>query len=452
MPAPLSVIVLAAGKGTRMRSDLPKVLHAVCGRPLLRWILHAVAELHPDHVVAVLGHGREQVEVELTKWNALAQRGSAAAFSGLPAVSSVVQEPQLGTAHAVRQAEPALPRGAGRVLVLYGDTPMLTAETLRALLDAQPAEGCSFLTCEMLDPTGMGRVLRDAHGAFRGVIEHKDATPEQRAVQEINAGVYVFDAPRLWECLAAVRAENAQKEYYLTDVLGLFLARGYPIRPVLCAGGEREVQGVNSLRELAIAREELQERILTRHLANGVRITAPETAYIDADVEIGRGTVIHPCVVIQHDVKVGENCSVGPFAHLRPGTTLAEGVDVGNFVEVNRTQMAAGSKAKHLTYLGDAIIGEKANIGAGTVTANYDGKSKFTTRIGARAFIGSGAILVAPATVGDGAKLGAQAALVHKEIPAGEVWVGVPARPLAARGARPSGAAPADAGTDGRHA
>ncbi|MBK9388540.1 MAG: bifunctional N-acetylglucosamine-1-phosphate uridyltransferase/glucosamine-1-phosphate acetyltransferase [Planctomycetes bacterium] len=443
MRAPLSVIVLAAGKGTRMRSDLPKVLHAVCGRPLLRWILHAVAELRPDHVVAVLGHGREQVRAELAKWKLPA---------GLPAVRSVVQEPQLGTAHAVRQAEPELPRDAGRILVVYGDTPMLTTETLRALLEAQPAGGCAFLSCAMEDPTGMGRVLRDERGAFRGVVEHKDATPEQRAVREINAGVYVFDTPRLFECLAAVRAENAQNEYYLTDVLGLFLARGYPIVPVPCLGGEREVQGVNSLRELAIAREELQERILTQHLANGVRITAPETAYIDADVEIGRGTLIHPCVVIQHDVKVGEGCAVGPFAHLRSGTTLGDGAEVGNFVEVNRTQMAAGAKAKHLTYLGDAIIGEKANIGAGTVTANYDGKSKFTTRIGARAFIGSGAIIVAPATVGEGAKLGANAALVHREIPAGEVWVGVPARPLAAKAGRASAQALAEEPKDGRHA
>lgn len=439
MREPLSVIVLAAGKGTRMRSDLPKVLHAVCGRPLLRWILHAVAELRPQRVVAVLGHGRDEVLKDLAKWRLP---------EGLPAVETVVQEPQLGTAHAVRCAEPALPQGAGRVLVLYGDTPLLTAETLGALVDAQPSGGCSFLSCAMEDPTGMGRVLRDERGEFRGVVEHKDATAEQREVREINAGVYVFDGPRLFECLSAVRAENAQNEYYLPDVLGLFLARGYPVSALPCAGGEREVQGVNSLRDLALARAELQERILERHLANGVRIAAPDTAFIDADVEIGRGTVIHPCVVIQHDVAIGEHCVIGPFAHVRPGTTLDSGVEVGNFVEVNRTHMEAGSKAKHLTYLGDAIVGEKANIGAGTVTANYDGKSKFTTHIGARAFIGSGAILVAPSRVGAGAKLGANAALVKKEIPDGEVWVGVPARPIASRTAGPRGA---QAG-EGRHA
>ena len=418
----LAVVVLAAGKGTRMRSEVPKVLHELCGRSMLAWVLNAAAALEPERLVVVLGHGREEVEKHL----------GGLSIAGLPRAVCAQQEPQLGTGHAVKVTRDALAGFEGQVLVLYGDTPLLTGETLRQLVAKKPEGGTSILTARPEDPTGLGRILRDDSGAVQSIVEQKDATPDQRAIREINSGMYVFDAEKLFPYLDLLGNDNQQGEYYLTDLISMYVRDGLPVVTHECED-PRETSGVNSLLELASARSALQMRILERHLAAGVRIQDPATAYVDADVEIGRGTVIMPCTVIQKGVRVGENCVLGPFANLRPKTVLADGVEVGNFVEVNRSSMATGAKAKHLTYLGDTVVGEKANIGAGTVTANYDGKNKHRTEIKKGAFIGSGSILVAPCTIGEGAKVGANAALVRGDIPAGSVYVGVPAKPIEER-------------------
>jgi bifunctional UDP-N-acetylglucosamine pyrophosphorylase/glucosamine-1-phosphate N-acetyltransferase len=423
MSRPLAVICLAAGMGKRTKVSLPKVLLPVCGRTLAESALAAAATLQPERAVVVLHNQKDKVQASLEQ--ALAGR-----FADL---SFVDQGAPQGTGHAVQVGMEPLADFDGDVIVIYGDCPLMTAETLAELRDLRGDAACSALTACPDDPTGLGRILRDAEGRFVGIREQKDCSPEEAAIDEINCGFYCFDAARLRPALAALQPNNAQGEYYLTDVIADFVAQGETL-PTLEADDLAEVQGVNSLADLAIVQSIMQERILLEHLGNGVLIVDPAATWIDADVEIGRDTTILPGTVIGRGCKVGEGCEVGPFTHLRGGTVLEDGAALGNFVEAKNARVGPGAKAKHLTYLGDATVGAGANVGCGTITANYDGVHKHRTEIGAGAFVGSGTVLCAPAKVGEDAMTAAGAVVrPGTEIGPQELWVGVPARHLRQR-------------------
>ena len=421
MTSGTTVVILAAGKGTRMKSETPKCLHELCGRSMLGWVLGAAEGLSPDRIVVVVGHGAAEVE--------------AAARRELPGVDLqfVLQEPQLGTGHALQVAAPALGE-TERVVVTYGDMPLLSTESMQSLVDAQMGAGApgavSILTAIIDDPTGYGRIIRREDGSFERIVEHKDASEEERMVNETNLGVYCFDRGTLDGDLERLDNNNAQGEYYITDLVGMADAGGRPVLPLVLEDAG-EAQGVNDLGQLAEVRWQVQMRILEGHMAAGVRIMDPATTFIDHGVEIGCGTEILPCTVIRSGVKVGEGCEVGPFTHLRAGAVLEDTAEVGNFTEMKNSTLGSGSKAKHLSYLGDARIGARANIGAGTIFANYDGKKKHPTTVGDGAFIGSGSIVVAPNEVPAAATTGAGAVITRSaEMQEGETWVGMPARKL----------------------
>lgn len=421
------VVILAAGQGTRMKSAKPKVLHTLCGRPMLSWVLDQARSLDPERILLVLGHGSEVVREELEK------RGE------MEGVTIVIQEPQKGTGHALQCCASELGSDPGRVVVLYGDMPLLRSESLEALCeaadDAGPG-GMALLTAILEDTRGFGRIVRDMDGAgaLREIVEERDCTPEQFEIREGNVGVYAFSGKELLDALPKLASNNAQGEYYLTDVVGMFVEAGRGVETVSLEDYEETI-GVNTLAHLAEARWGLQLRILEEHLANGVRIEDPSSTYIDHGVEIGVGTTILPCTVIRAGVRIGSGCEVGPFTHLRVETVLEDGAEVGNFTECKKSTVGAGSKAKHLSYLGDAKIGAKTNIGAGTIFANYDGKAKYVTEVGDNAFVGSGTIIVAPNKIGDGATTGAGAVVTReKNVGDGEVWIGVPAKALRKEG------------------
>ncbi|MBI4600349.1 MAG: bifunctional N-acetylglucosamine-1-phosphate uridyltransferase/glucosamine-1-phosphate acetyltransferase [Planctomycetes bacterium] len=422
----LVTVILAAGKGTRMCSELPKVLHPLLGVPVLEHSLESAEALGPGQKIVVVGYAREKV-IE--------------AFQGR-GITWAVQEEQLGTAHAARcgigaigAASPGAPPAAGAdpdVLVLNGDLPALRADTLRALLaeHARPGAHVSILTCSMADPSGYGRILRDARGLVTGIVEEKDAEEATRRLREVNVGTYVFRASAFREAYARIDRQNAQGELYLTDVV-VQAARGGRTVATFEVEDEREVAQVNSRAELARASEILRERMLDEYMGSGVTIDDPGSTYIEKGVRIGAGTRILPFTVIQRGVEIGAGCEVGPFTHLRPGTRLADGVSVGNFVEVKASRIGRKTKVRHLSYVGDGIVGEGVNIGAGTIFANYDGKTKSTTVVKDGAFIGSGTVLVAPVTVGARAVTGAgSVVLKNRDVGDGEVVVGVPAKAL----------------------
>ncbi|MBL9076929.1 MAG: bifunctional N-acetylglucosamine-1-phosphate uridyltransferase/glucosamine-1-phosphate acetyltransferase [Planctomycetes bacterium] len=423
MSRPLAVICLAAGLGKRTKVSTPKVLLPVCGRTLVASALAAVVPLQPQRTVVVLHHQKDLVQKSL----------QASLGDSLRDVRYVDQGTPKGTGHAVQVAMQALGDFRGDVLVVYGDCPLVTTETLRELCALRDDAPCAVLTACPENPTGLGRILRDADGNFVGIREERDCSEEERAIDEINAGFYCFDSEALRPALQGLRPDNAQGEYYLTDAVASFAAAGLPV-PTLETGDPTEIQGVNSLADLAMARQILQERILYEHLLNGVLIVDPATTWIDHGVAIGRDTRILPCTVIGTGCVIGQNCEVGPFAHLRAGTVLEDGAEIGNFVEAKKTVMGAGAKAKHLTYLGDTTVGARANIGAGTITANYDGVHKHPTVIGERCFVGSGSVLVAPTELGAHSMTGAGAIVTRgTKVGAGEVWVGVPAKKLKQR-------------------
>jgi len=438
--------VLAAGQGTRMKSPRPKVLHPLCGRALLGWVLDQARSLEPRRVVLVLGDRREEIE----RWLETSGERASLEAAGVE-LTSVVQAPQLGTGHALQCCREPLATaaredgGEGAVVVLYGDMPLLRPGSLERLVAARPAVGASLLTAKVSDPTGYGRILRSPSGGVEAIVEHKDATAAQRSSNEINVGVYAFPAAVLVDHLERLRPQNAQGEYYLTDVVASLVGEGRGVEAVVLEDAA-EASGVNTLRQLADARAILHERILDQHLAAGVLIEDPATVAIDHGVAIGPGTHILPFTVIRAGVRVGAGCEVGPFTHLRAGTVLDDGAEVGNFTECKNAQLGAHAKAKHLSYLGDVSIGARANIGAGTIVANYDGVAKHHTTIGERAFVGSGTILIAPSRVGDGALTGAGAVVKRgSDIPPGEAWVGLPARRLRGPEREPQGGAHPDA-------
>ena len=432
MSRPLAVICLAAGLGKRTKVSVPKVLLPLCGRTLAASALAAAAALEPVRTVVVLHHQLEKVQKSL-------QEACGSMFASLQFVD---QGAPKGTGHAVQVAMQALADFEGDVLVIYGDCPLITTATLRELRELRGNAACSVLTAFPDSPAGLGRILRDAKGRFVGIREDKDCSAEERAIEEINAGFYCFDSKALRPALGNLAPNNAQGEYYLTDAVAAFAQAGTDV-PTLVIDDAREIQGVNSLADLAQAREIMQERILLEHLGNGVIITDPASTWIDHGVTIGADTKILPCVVIGSGCTIGSHCEVGPFAQLRAGTVLEDGAEIGNFVEAKKTRMGKGAKAKHLTYLGDAVVGAKANIGAGTITANYDGVHKSETRIGERCFVGSGTVIVAPSELGDRSMTGAGAIVKRgSKVGADEVWVGLPAKFLKRRELPPEKSAP----------
>ena len=417
---PDTVVILAAGQGTRMKSAAAKVLAPLCGRSMLAWVLDQAQALSPHRILVVVGHQADEVRAEVARHPAAAK------------LSCVTQEPQRGTGHALQVCLPALGKDPGRVVVLYGDMPLLKTASLEALCaeQARSAGGAAILSAEPANPRGFGRIVRNAAGLLERIVEEKDASPAIKALREVNLGVYCFSGADLVRLLPGLSNDNAQKEFYLTDVVGRLVGEGRKIA-ALVLEDEQEAIGINTLAHLAEARGVLQLRIHEQHLLAGVFIEDPATTFIDHGVEIGVGTKIHPCSVVHSGVKIGAGCEVGPFAMLRGGSVLADGAAVGNFVEVNRSSLGKKSKAKHLAYLGDATLGERVNIGAGTIFANYDGKTKSPCTVGDGAFVGSGSILVAPVEVGAAATLGAGAVVTRKSVVGpGEVWVGVPARAL----------------------
>jgi bifunctional UDP-N-acetylglucosamine pyrophosphorylase / glucosamine-1-phosphate N-acetyltransferase len=435
---PLVIIVLAAGAGKRMKSALPKVLQPLAGKPLLRYVLDTAHSLEPAAIHVVYGHGGEAVPK---------------AFAN-EAVTWVSQSEQLGTGHAVMQAAPHL-NADQRVLILYGDGPLITAETLRSLLQVAGHDAVGLLTFNATDPTGYGRVLRNASGRVQLIVEEKDATPKQRRVRECNTGVITMPASRLTKWLGRLGNRNSQGEYYLTDVIGLAVRDRVAVQPLLAAD-ELEVQGVNDRVQLAAAEAAWRARQARRLMLEGATLIDPARVDVRGQVSVGQDVLIDVNVVLEGDVKLGDrvrvgpnclirnarieadtevfansiidhaiigaHCRIGPFARLRPQSVLAEHVHIGNFVEVKKTSIGAGSKANHLTYLGDATVGAAVNIGAGTVTCNYDGVNKWPTIIEDNVFIGSGSMLVAPVEIGAGATIGA-GSTICEAAPAGQLSV-----------------------------
>ena len=446
---PLNVLIIAAGLGTRMKSKRAKVLHELGGSPLIAYVVRAAHALEPRSIVTVVGYQAEEVERAVR-----AEVGELATF--------VVQEKQCGTGHAVECARSVLENSDSLVLALYGDVPMIRVETLRKLIDHHNTTGaaCSILSVRLENPTGYGRIIRDNNGEFRKIVEQRDATEEERGVREINSGIYCFESKDLFAALRKVEPKNDQGEYYLTDVAEIILASGGTVS-VYLIHDPREVAGVNTRAELAEF-ENLVRRSAIRRLMieSGVTFIDPSHAYVSAEAQIGRDTVIHPNVTIEGKTVIGEgcviragaritnsrlgdnvtvkdhsviadsqiesNCSVGPFAHLRMNAFLEEKATVGNFVEVKKSRLKRGAKAMHLTYLGDATIGERTNIGAGTVTCNYDGVNKHETIIEDDVKIGSDTMLVAPVRVGARSKTGA-GSVVTRDVPPDSLVAGVPA-------------------------
>jgi bifunctional UDP-N-acetylglucosamine pyrophosphorylase/glucosamine-1-phosphate N-acetyltransferase len=435
------VVILAAGKGTRMKSALPKVLHRVAGQPLIEHVLAGAAALHPRSTTIVVGYQAEALR------SALSRRAD---------LTFVAQEPQLGTAHALLQTESALRGAAGLLVLLSGDVPLLTAATLKTLVDRHTSRGASatVVTAVVEDPRTYGRIVRSGEQIAR-IVEEKDATSAEREIREINSGIYAFSLEGLFDTVRSVAAENAQHEYYLPDLVSIYRQKGLVVETVTVSNAD-EIRGINSRGELAAVSRIVRDQKNAELMASGVTIDDPATAYIDRDVTVGADTVIHPCVflegrttigagceihsgarivdsqigdrvvVLNHSVikgsRVADDASVGPFAHLRADVDVRERARVGNFVEMKKTVLGAGSKASHLSYLGDASIGERVNIGAGTITCNYDGVNKNQTTIEDGAFIGSDTQLIAPVTVGKGAYVGS-GSTIRENVPGGALAV-----------------------------
>jgi bifunctional UDP-N-acetylglucosamine pyrophosphorylase/glucosamine-1-phosphate N-acetyltransferase len=417
---PCAAIVLAAGEGKRMKSRRPKVLHTVLGAPLLRFPLDALDAAGIERKIVVVGVGREEVEK---------------VFRGRPGIEFAIQDRPLGTGHAVLAAREALSGFEGDILVLPGDAPCVRPGFFQALLGAHSFRNdqATVVTAEAPDPAGYGRIVRDEEGRILDIVEDRDASEKERAIREVNASIYAFRAAALWPALERVENDNRAGEYYLTDVVRILFAEGRRVGTF--SAPFSEVEGVNDRRQLAEAARVLRERILIDLMREkGVTIVDPATTWIEVDVEIGPDTTIEPFSVIRRGARIGAGCHIGPFAQLGEGTVLEDGVEIGNFVEVKRTRAGAGAKAKHLAYLGDGQIGPGVNIGAGTIFCNYDGRKKHSTVVGEGAFLGSGSLLVAPVEIGPRAVLGAGAVVTRgKKVPAGETWVGVPARPVLRR-------------------
>jgi bifunctional UDP-N-acetylglucosamine pyrophosphorylase/glucosamine-1-phosphate N-acetyltransferase len=418
----LFVLVLAAGKGTRMKSSVPKVLHEVAGRSLLEYVLSAARKLRPAEIGVVLGEGRDQVQKSLLE-------------HGWKKITFITQKEQLGTGHAVMQARSWLKKKKGVLLVVYGDTPLLTAESLKKLLEhhASAANAATFLAMDIPDPFGYGRIMLDESGLISRIVEEKDAAVQEKKITLVNSGVACWNVERLLPVLSRLRADNAKKEYYLTDAAMLLRRDGHPVGVAVTSDPE-ETHGVNSRVDLARAEKLCRRRINACFMLQGVTMQDPESAFIDIQAAIEPDTRIGPGVVIKGNSKIGPGCDIraysiiedsvvkagakiGPFAHLRAGSFIEEDAHIGNFVETKKTRVGRGSKANHLTYLGDTKLGEGVNIGAGTITCNYDGFLKSKTVLEDDVFVGSNSNLVAPVRVGRGAIIGAGSTITENVPP-----------------------------------
>ncbi len=426
-------VVLAAGQGTRMKSDLYKVLHPVCGKPMVEHVIDHIRGLGIDQIVTIVGHGAETVEETL---------GGKCEYA--------LQEEQLGTAHAVQQAERLIGDLDGTTIVVCGDTPLIRSETMEALIAHHNESGAkaTILTANADDPTGYGRIIRGESGQVLRNVEQKDATPEEQKVTEINTGTYCFDNRMLFETLKKVKNNNAQGEYYLPDVVGILQSESALVSAYV-TGDFSETLGINDRVVLAEAESVMRRRIAEKHMRNGVTIISPENTYISAAAEIGRDTVLQPGTMIEGHTVIGGKCvigpnsqivdsvigdnttvhssivlsstigsatAIGPFAHIRPDSNLGNGVKIGNFVEVKKSTLGEGSKVSHLSYIGDAKVGSRVNVGCGTITVNYDGKNKHLTTIEDDVFVGCNSNLVAPVTVGKGAYVAA-GSTITKNVP-----------------------------------
>lgn len=441
----ISTVLLAAGMGTRMRSSLPKVLHLLVGRPIIWHCLKAIQAYADEPPVIVIGHQGEAVQQAV---------GEIAQF--------VIQNEQLGTGHAVLQAQETLQSKTDLVLVAYGDMPLLTADTFRRIVDTQKENPgpITMLTLIAEDPRGFGRIVRNEDGLVSAIVEEADCTPEQKEIKELNAGVYCFQADWLWENLKNI-PQSAKGEYYLTDLVDIASQAGLPVRAMVLED-PAEGLGINTRVHLAEAETALRKRINTGWMLNGVTLVDPASTYISPESAIGQDTVIHPNTVLEGNTTVGEGCQlgpntvirdsqigdhcavfasvmeeatlenrvdIGPYAHLRKGAHLADGVHMGNFGEVKNSYLGPGVKMGHLSYIGDAHIEKDVNIGAGTITANYDGQNKNKTEIGEGVFLGVDTMLIAPIKLGKGSRTGA-GSVVTKDVPENTLVVGVPARPI----------------------
>lgn len=410
----LATLILAAGRGSRMKSDLPKAVHRVCGKPMVQFLIDRSKEAGSVRTSVVVGHGVDKVKSVLD-----------------PRVEVIVQKDQLGSGHAVNQAAKDFNGFHGSVLVLYCDTPLISVSTLRKLIQnhKELQTDCTLLSVDSPDPTGYGRVIRNGQGRVGKIVEEKNATPEEKAVKEINVGCYLFKSKALFSALKLVKRNPVNKEYYLTDVVEILSEKGR-VESVK-TDDQEEVLGVNTRVDLARITEILQKRILEEHMLAGVGIRDPKTTIVDSGVKIGQDTQLLPHTVIEEGAVIGRGCVIGPFARIRGGSQIGDLAIVGNFVEVVRSQIGKATQIKHLSYLGDAVVGDHVNIGAGTITANFDGKNKHKTVILKQAQVGSGTVFVAPVTVGKRAKTGAGAVVVRgTRIKDGSVYAGVPAKEL----------------------
>lgn len=426
-------VILAAGQGTRMKSKLYKVLHPVCGKPMVEHVVDQISKLNIQEIVTIIGHGAEKVKSELGEKSKYA-----------------LQAEQLGTAHAVMQAEKILGGNEGVTIVVCGDTPLIKAETMEALFKHHEASHAkaTILTAKLTDPAGYGRIIRNADGLVEKIVEHKDATEAERTIQEINTGTYCFDNIALFSALKQVSNENAQGEYYLPDVIEILKGQGGLVT-ALTTDDFEETIGVNDRVALSKAETIMRRRINEIHMRNGVTIVDPANTYIEADVKIGQDTIIYPGTILRGKTEIGEDChigpnteidssligeqtvirqsvvenssvgskvNVGPFAHIRPASSILDEAKIGNFVEVKKSIFGKGSKASHLSYIGDAEVGSNVNIGCGSITVNYDGKNKFLTKIEDNVFIGCNSNLVAPVTIEKGSYVAA-GSTITKDVP-----------------------------------
>ena len=435
------IVVLAAGKGTRMKSDRPKVLHEIAGAPMIDYVLRAAAELSPKSITVVVGHQADVIQ---------------AALAGRPGLAFVIQEPQLGTAHALLTAEPMLRHATGTLILLSGDVPLLTAGTLERLVarHVTTRAAATVVTAIVDEPYGYGRIVR-LEDRMERIVEERDASENEREIREINSGIYAFALDGLFDAVRSIAAENAQKEYYLPDLVSIYRSQGRDVETVSVVDPD-EILGINSRAELAAISRIVRDAKTAALMASGVTIEDPATTFIDRDVEVGQDTIIHPGVTLQGHTTIGRSCEIhsgsrishsrladgvtvldhcvitesslgegvqiGPFAQLRPHVHLGAHTKVGNFVEMKNTTLGAGSKAMHLSYLGDAMIGTDVNIGAGTITCNYDGATKQPTTIEDGAFIGSDSQLIAPVTIGRDAYVGS-GTTIRADVPAGALAV-----------------------------
>jgi bifunctional UDP-N-acetylglucosamine pyrophosphorylase/glucosamine-1-phosphate N-acetyltransferase len=409
----IAVIILAAGKSTRMKSKMPKVLHNLCGRPMLGYLLDLVASLKPRQVVAVLGYKQELVRKIIPK-----------------GIKIAIQRKLIGTADAVKVGLSALKGFQGTILVIYGDNPLLKKDTLKKLLDYHIKNNvdATLLSAQLNKPSGYGRIIRDKYFSICGIVEEKDADEVQKDIKEINTGIMAFKKESLADNLKYIRAANRKKEYYLTDIIGILAGKDYLVDAVK-AEDAGQVLGINTRVELAKANYIMQRRINDKFMQDGVTIVDPDSTFINFGTKIGMDTVIYPFTVIERDVKIGKRCLVGPFAHLREAVRLGNDVRAGNFIEMVRAKIGAKTFVKHFSYIGDSSVGASVNIGAGTVTANFDGLKKNYTIIKDKVNIGSDTVIVAPVRIGKSATTGA-GSVITKNIPDNAVVAGVPARIL----------------------